>query len=285
MSTSPVTKNDCIDIAASDYQIVLPQFEYSKILDRLYKVAHRKTEFLNVCGQVFTVTYEHVFFFGSEKREYCFVCDGVAAELHVVFTDQHVVCTADFHEAWRAHNTTNNCTPFAANLEFDKQCVLVTASGTWTIDVQTAGQLKSLAFKPADKPHVMLLKLDGSTSLLNAIKPHTPANGQMWTMMLAPQRVMLSPFCPLRGWLCITCKHAFDTPLQMAQHCLRNPNLTTKDVVLNYVDCTGHIRMSSATMARYPIKQQARMSKYSFVGFDYRVLIQKLLSLRSAHVF
>lgn len=169
--------------------------------------------------------------------------------------------TCTLHEEWRKHNTNNHSTPFAVILQFAGRTIWLTKSGTCRVDMSLSGTLKSMVFQPTEKPHGVLLRFDRSTNLKRIATTHTPTNGQMWTFTLAPGRLMLVPFCPLRGWVCTTCTKAYDTPLELIQHCLNNSALDGKKVVLNPVDHNGIVRMSSASMARYPVRQQARMLK------------------------
>lgn len=283
MSMSPIAECDTIKVTEKEYQIVIPQLEYSKILKRHYCVANRTAEFNNACTKVYTVTFKHVFYFGSTLGDtFCFVCSGIAAELHFKFKKTILECTVDFHEEWRAHNTEDRSTPFTAEIGFSNHAVILTCSGVHHIQLERVGMIQNLIFKPADKPHATILHQTRQTKLLPITRPLLPANGQMWTLNIAPERVMLAPFCPLRGWVCITCKHAFDTPIQLARHCLRNDTLSSKAVVFNVVDDNGNIRMSSASMARYPVKRPPRMNRYDYVGFNYTALTHKLLALRQA---
>mgnify|MGYP007047345625 CR=1 FL=1 len=283
MSTSPISSGDLVHSDDNLYQIVMPQFEYSKITNQQYKIAHRVAHFQKKFTSVFVVQYKHIFYFTNQsKLNYCFVCDGIAGEMHMSVTDSVFFCTVDLHEEWRKHNTNNHCTPFAVILQFTGRTIWLTKSGTCRVDMTLSGTLKSMVFQPTEKPHGVLLRFDRSTNLKRIATAHTPANGQMWTLALAPERLMLVPFCPLRGWVCTTCTKAYDTPLELIQHCLNNSALHAKKVVLNPVDHNGIVRMSSASMARYPVRQQARMHKYSYIGFRYQTLVQKLLALRLA---
>ena len=158
---------------------------------------------------------------------------------------------------------------------------LIIASGTHTFDTAKCGTVMSLKLKKSTVPHATVVKFtDGATFKQKTLRC-VPPNGQLWTFPLAPSVLVLAPFCFTRGWTCLTCNKAFDSPFEYVRHAIHNPTLSNNSIVLNRIDLkTGNQIYTSAAMPRYPVRRPQFMAQHAYVGFKYSTAIEKLLSLR-----